>query len=102
MQLEGGVESLAISADLQLDDLSANMLRIDGGAGDRAVKMPESNRNGAIFRIANVGATNVLNLQDSTGSPISGVTTALGVGQAAWIVNEGGTWRHLGIETIVL
>lgn len=102
LQLDGGVESLVLAADLQLDDRSANVLRIDGGAADRAVKMPAANRNGSIFRIVNTGATNVLNLQDSTGSPIAGATAALAVGAATWVVNEGGTWRHTGIESITL
>ncbi len=102
LRLRGGIESLVIAADLQLDDQSSNVLRIDGGGADRAVKMPASNRDGLLIRITNVGATNVLNLQDSTGAAIDGVTTALAVGRATWVVNEGGTWKHTGIETIVL
>ncbi len=102
LQLEGGVESLVLAGDVQLDDLSANVLLVDGGGADRAVKMPASNRDGVPFRIVNTGASNVLILQDSTGSAIAGVTTALAVATATWVWNEGGTWRHTGIESITL
>ena len=102
LQLDGGVQSLTLAADVQLDDLSANVLLINGTLADRAVKMPAANRNGSIFRIVNTGATNALNLQDSTGAAIAGATAALAVGAATWVVNEGGTWRHTGIESITL
>lgn len=105
LQLEGGVESLTISATLQLDDRSANILRIDGGVADREVRMPASNRDGMAFRIVNVGATNALNLKRSDGTDIGGATAALAVGKATWVVNEGGgvgNWKHTGIETVVL
>ncbi len=102
LRLRGGVETLTPGADLQLDDQSGNFLRINGEGADRAIKMPMSNRDGVPIRITNVGPTNALNLQDSTGAPIAGATAALAVGEAAWVVNELGTWRHMGIETVVL
>lgn len=102
LQLRGGVEVLAIAADLQLDNRSAQMLRIDGGAADRAVKMPAGDREGVPFWIANVGATNALNLQDSTGAPITGATAALAPSQAALVAYTGSAWVHFGIYAITL
>jgi len=105
LQLEGGVETLVISATLQLTDRSANVLAISGGAADREVRMPASNRDGSIFRLVNGGATNNLLLKRSDGADIAATTKVLTPGQATWVVNEGGgiaNWKHTGIETVVL
>jgi hypothetical protein len=101
-EIKNGVESLVLAATTQLDDRSSTILLVDGGVADRDLKMPASNRDGMVFRITNTGATNALNLQDSTGAAIAGATAALAVGEATWVVCEGGTWRHTGIETVVL
>jgi len=103
LQLEGGLEAPAtLAGALQLDDLSANVLALDGGLADRAVKMPASNRNGAIFWISNAGATNALDLQTSAGVAISGATASLAIGKAAQVGCVDGVWRHFGIYSITL
>ncbi len=102
-QIRDGIETpAALTGTLQLTDSSSNFLRLDGGAADRELRFPASNRDGVIFRITNVGATNNILLRDSTGAAISGVTTALAPSEGAWVVNENGTWKHMGIEAITL
>ena len=64
--------------------------------------MPASNKNGAIFWIANVGATNALDLETSAGAAIAGATASLAVGKAATVGCIDGAWRHFGIYSITL
>lgn len=96
LQLRRGVETLAITGTLQLDDASSTFLRIDPGAANREVRMPASNRDGVAFWICHEGTLNSLLLRDSTGATIGDVSQ-LGPGEVALVVNEGGTWEHMGI-----
>ncbi len=103
LQIRGGVDTPAtLTGTLQLTDRSANFQFLDGGAADREVRMPATNRDGVIFRIVNAGATNDLLLKDSAGTNVLGTTALLTPSQAAWVVNEGGSWLHLGRESITL
>lgn len=102
-QIEGGFDAPAtLAGTLQLDDRSGNVQLLDGGAADREVRMPASNRSGVPIEVVNVGATNNLQLKDSTGTDIAGATAVLTPGQSALCVFVGIAWRHTGIRTIVL
>ncbi len=103
LQLRRGIDTVAaLTGTLQLTDKSSNFLRLDPGAANRELRMPASNRDGVVFWITHVGAANNLLLKDSAGVDIQGVTVVLTPGQATMVVSEGGTWRHMGIQTIVL
>lgn len=103
LQMRRGVDTVAVlTATLQLTDTASNFLRLDPGGADREVRMSATNRDGVPLWITHVGAANNLLLRDSTGAAISGVTTQLAPGQATIVVNEGGTWKHMGIVTITL
>ncbi len=101
-QLRGGGETIVFTGTLQLDEDSAQMLRLDSGAGPEEVRMPASNRDGVWFEITNGGGQSLL-LRDSDGAVLGlGASSTLGVAQAVKVNCEGGTWTHLGIYTITL
>ena len=101
-QIRRGVETPAVlTATLQLTDRSSNFLRLDPGAANREVRMPASNRDGMVFWIQHVGPSNNLELRDSTGATI-GTTSDMVPAKATICVNEGGTWKHMGIRDAVL
>jgi hypothetical protein len=101
-QMRGGGETVVFTGTLQLGEDSAQMLRLDSGAGPEEVRMPASDRDGVWFEIMNVGSQALL-LRDSAGAPLGlGASSTLGVGQACKVYCEGGTWTHLGIYAITL
>ncbi len=103
LQLRGGIDTpAALTGTLQLTDASSTFLRLDPGVANREVRMPATNRDGVPFWITHAGAANNLLLKDSAGVDIQGATVVLTPGQATIVVNEGGTWKHMGIQTIVL
>ena len=108
LQLEGGVEALSLTDDLQLDDLSANYLAIDGGLADREIRMPAENRPGSLFYIVNTGGANALNLRTSTGASVSGFGPGGGVdslapSQAALCAYDPvAGWAHFGVVAVTL
>lgn len=105
--LRGGYEVATISDTLQLDDSSSQILAIAGGAADREVRMPASDREGVAYMVINTGATNALLLRTSTGANVDGfgpssAVNQLGPGERALVVNVGGTWGHLGVDAVAL
>lgn len=107
LQLRGGFEEpVALAGTVQLGLASAAFQLLDPDGVDREVRMPDESLppdiDGTVLRIVHGGGANLLLLRDSAGAPIAGVTTQLAAGQAAWVAFNGTSWRHYGIETIVL
>lgn len=101
-QMRGGGETLVFSGTLQLGEDSAQLLRLDCGAGPEEVRMPASDRDGVWFEITNGGSQDLL-LRNSAGAVLGlGATSTLGVAQACKVYCEGGVWTHLGIYSVTL
>lgn len=83
-----GAASVTATGTVTMTAASLRFQKIDGGASDRNVLLPDLLPSASYF-IANAGTTNSLVIKDAAGTTT--VTTLL-PGAAAWIVSTGAVW----------
>ena len=91
---------ITLAANLTLTAGYTNFLRIDPGGSARDVTLPaEATSEGMAFRILNTAdAAENLVVKDDGGSTI----VTISQNEAAWVVCDGTSWNHMGIESIAL
>lgn len=91
---------ITLAANLTLTDEHTNFLRIDPGGSARDVTLPaEATSEGAAFRILNTAdAAENLVVKDDAGATV----VTISQNEAAWVVCDGTSWNHMGIESIAL
>lgn len=97
LRLEGGIEEQTLSGDVDLDELSANILRVDPGGSNRNVDLPaEETSDGLPFFILNVAdAAENITVRNDAGSTI----VVLGRYEGAIVGCDGSNWKVYGFFT---
>lgn len=98
---DNGVASLVLSDDYVLDNLKAQMLRVDTGAADRDFTLPgEEISRGSWYMILDIedDGSSKMTVKNDDGDTI----VELEGGERALVICDGTNWVHMGVETVAL
>ena len=100
LRWSGGHNVETLTGDKTLTITDARMQKLDPGGAGRDVNLPaEATADGIAYRILNAAdAAEDLTVKDDGASTI----VTISQNEAAWVVCDGTSWVHMGIETIAL